>query len=1213
MNARLFALQILVLFGFNLLANRTLSQTNYYKELNKSLKKIVQTGSHEGWLEIVPEQNISPGHFLEKYEDELGLGLNDRFELTSEFEYLGKSYFKYSRYYSDLEVIPGEILFQYEDGFLVSVIGYFHPIDPFDGLLGLDALGIRSLEKVSEDLEISIDKLKIDESSIHLDFEDPNIPLKERSIVPVFDAKISLREDNGWDSELYMQEVLLNAASADLVSIIPMKSSCQNGPSCGTGNANTGIHGWQEIETKPFGSNDYMLLDCKRNVLTQYCWDVPLGGSCTTAVDVLNTQPAPTNSGCWWTTCGSNNSWTCEWPASIHWYTEMYNDYLCEQFNRDSYDGLGSLMESRIGLTGNQFAAYANGIAYYHVYNSQITEYPSISTPAVFSSIDLVGHEWAHGVEETTIYNLPQGNNWESRSIIEGVCDVFGETGEQYTEYIYTPEKTCDWTVAEDLFDPISGQSWLRSIKDPETVAGHTKCYKDNNLIWDININQTSLGYHKNSGVTSYWFYLLSEGGYGTNNRINDARDYRVDGIGKEKALDILYATLNGNFPTLTQPLIDFRAATIQIANSLYGSCSYESTQVMEAWNAVGVYTNCTFSNINVTTNPATCAGAYNGSATISAQSSCSSNLVYVWDNGSIGSSVSNLQSGEHTVWICAGTDVKSVMVYIPHQSIQTWPVTSTTSILYNNANDISIDKYGDTYIIGEFSEDSYIQGAQLINTPPGIKTLYYASIDACGNINWAHPIQATTDVVLGRIISTNSDLYITGYAGSDGAYLDPMGNNLYIGPGPFLASLNPATGIAVSAHSFPAITGSQIGFPHEIMDLNAQGSMLYVCGTDGSNGWFARLNPAQINTALFIDYYYSSGSPNQGNTFNQIETRINNIAVTEVAVIGTFFSQISLGASTFNCSSSDAVLAYFDELPNPVLRWAEQANSTVDAEGISITTDNKGYIYPVCNFNASLASPWGSSSTFLTNSEAIGISKIQVLYGEHAHTETIDELTGAPGSFVRGVSIKSNGSDLFVAGNIKSADVEFPGSFLYSGGSGSYIIPFVAKLEGWGQNSPLTQWLSHPTSISGGTAEIRGMTYQDQIVHTHGDFQGMVDFPVLGTITSTVNESYVIRINDNPSYAVSPGDNFRIASIRELDQPNTLSVFPNPGNARIQIESNFSDRIEIKDVLGRIVFRSDIEMDEPLTIDVSSWSPGSYVVYSASSIVQPQKWIKND
>jgi hypothetical protein len=85
--------------------------------------------------------------------------------------------------------------------------------------------------------------------------------------------------------------------------------------------------------------------------------------------------------------------------------------------------------------------------------------------------------------------------------------------------------------------------------------------------------------------VQDYWYYLLSEGGPGVN---DNGDSYNVEGIGMEKATDIVYRNLTLYLiPSTT--FADARQGSIQAALDLYGACSNEVLQVINAWHAVGL------------------------------------------------------------------------------------------------------------------------------------------------------------------------------------------------------------------------------------------------------------------------------------------------------------------------------------------------------------------------------------------------------------------------------------------------------------------------------------------------------------------------------------------------------------------------------------------------------------------------------------------------
>lgn len=92
-------------------------------------------------------------------------------------------------------------------------------------------------------------------------------------------------------------------------------------------------------------------------------------------------------------------------------------------------------------------------------------------------------------------------------------------------------------------------------------------------------------GVHTNSGVLNYWFFLISDGGVGTNDIGNT---FNINGLGINAAAQIAYRTkLLMNNSLANYPLC--REVSIQAAIQLFGNCSNEVVQVTNAWHAVGV------------------------------------------------------------------------------------------------------------------------------------------------------------------------------------------------------------------------------------------------------------------------------------------------------------------------------------------------------------------------------------------------------------------------------------------------------------------------------------------------------------------------------------------------------------------------------------------------------------------------------------------------
>jgi Zn-dependent metalloprotease len=119
-------------------------------------------------------------------------------------------------------------------------------------------------------------------------------------------------------------------------------------------------------------------------------------------------------------------------------------------------------------------------------------------------------------------------------------------------------------------------------FSQPDTYGG---TYWVNTTSCTPTNNNDQCGVHTNSGVLNFWFYLLSQGGSGTND-ISNA--YNVTALGIDKAAAIAYRT-NTVYLTSTSNYANARTYAIQSAVDLYGAGSQEVISTTNAWYAVGV------------------------------------------------------------------------------------------------------------------------------------------------------------------------------------------------------------------------------------------------------------------------------------------------------------------------------------------------------------------------------------------------------------------------------------------------------------------------------------------------------------------------------------------------------------------------------------------------------------------------------------------------
>ncbi len=246
--------------------------------------------------------------------------------------------------------------------------------------------------------------------------------------------------------------------------------------------------------------------------------------------------------------------------SDAHWGAEMTYDYYKLVHNRNSIDGAGFKLKSYVHYSTGLVNAFWNGaeMSYGDGNGSSYT---------IMTALDICGHEITHGLTAYTA-GLSGGN--EPGALNEGFSDIFGTTIEWYAR----PTQK-DWLMGADVMP--SGQG-LRDMSNPKNL-GQPNCYLG--TYWDA-VNQEV---HNNDGPAIYWYYLLCQGGSGTND-IGNA--YNVTGQTMAKARLIAFRGLTVYF-TGSTTYANARTFTEQAATDIYGSCSNELGATSAAWYAVGV------------------------------------------------------------------------------------------------------------------------------------------------------------------------------------------------------------------------------------------------------------------------------------------------------------------------------------------------------------------------------------------------------------------------------------------------------------------------------------------------------------------------------------------------------------------------------------------------------------------------------------------------
>jgi len=237
----------------------------------------------------------------------------------------------------------------------------------------------------------------------------------------------------------------------------------------------------------------------------------------------------------------ATDDWGSSDPTEI---SAAYNVNVIQQYyqqvhGRNSYDDNGGIANAyvHVGLFYNN--AFWDGSAM-HIGDGDGVGAESLAV------LDIFAHEYMHAVTEHTcdlVYANESGALNESFSDIFGACIEFYGQADDRTNYPASTPGRADWLIGEDSW--LSSPA-LRDMRNPANTAtvgaGNEQPTRYKGSYWYSGTADDG-GVHQNSGVQNYFFYLLCEGGSGTND--SAAYGFDVRGIGIQNAEQVAYRALS--------------------------------------------------------------------------------------------------------------------------------------------------------------------------------------------------------------------------------------------------------------------------------------------------------------------------------------------------------------------------------------------------------------------------------------------------------------------------------------------------------------------------------------------------------------------------------------------------------------------------------------------------------------------------------------------
>src|SRR4051794_18546441 len=306
------------------------------------------------------------------------------------------------------------------------------------------------------------------------------------------------------------------------------------------GSANTKWEGTVSIPTTLSGST-YSMKDS--NAPTLVCQDAATNTTFSKSTD----------------SWGNGNETSRETDCADSFYSaEKERQMLSGWLGRSGMNGSGGWVPIRVGL--NDVNAYYDG--------TQVQIGHTQTGSKWIGSIDVVAHEFGHGVDDHTPGGISGGGTQEF------VADTFGAATEWYANNAVDRP---DFTVGEQV--NLVGSGPIRYMYNP-SLAGDDNCYSSSTPSSEV---------HAAAGPGNHWVYLLAEGTSPSDGQPASptCNSTSMTGVGIKKAITIMYNAMLMKTSSSSYP--KYRTWTLTAAKNLYpGSCT-EFNAVKAAWTAVSV------------------------------------------------------------------------------------------------------------------------------------------------------------------------------------------------------------------------------------------------------------------------------------------------------------------------------------------------------------------------------------------------------------------------------------------------------------------------------------------------------------------------------------------------------------------------------------------------------------------------------------------------
>lgn len=580
------------------------------------------------FIKLSPEDKILSTNQLVWLKKVLNVSKGEDFELVkTESDRIGFTHYRYQQTFHGIPVENGIFNIHVQNKYVRSANGEYYP--------NISLNSFQANITSSRAIEIAKNSIQGNEG----EWNDDIVASPSLVIVAGQNLKYKLayKTDIYSRSPLIRRYIFVDAQSGEIIKEIDRIHVSDT-----VGTAVTAYSGTKSITADSYAGSFRLRETGRGNGINT--WDLNTSTYYPSAVDFTDADNY------WDVTTNQDNA-----ALDAHWGAEMTYDYYFNNYGRNSFDNAGAVLNSYVHYDYGYVNAFWDGTQMTYGDGDGTTHF-------AFTSLDIVAHEITHAVTE---YTANLNYSYESGALNESFSDIFGiavdfEANPGTANYLMGEQISSTNTPSRSMSNP-------NLFDDPDTYLGN---------FWYIGSYDNG-GVHTNSGVQNHWFYLLVNGGTGTN---DIGSSFVVNGIGMNAAAAITYRNLSVYLSANSQ-YADARFYAIQSAIDLYGTCSPEVIATTNAWYAVGVgsvYSNTVTANFFASSN-FSCVSP----STINFTNTSINGSTYAWDFGDGSTSTATNPShtytstGTYTVTlITTGTSVCNTIDTL----IQTNYITITNS-----------------------------------------------------------------------------------------------------------------------------------------------------------------------------------------------------------------------------------------------------------------------------------------------------------------------------------------------------------------------------------------------------------------------------------------------------------------------------------------------------------------------------------------------------